>query len=99
MKVLRRRMADPEPNTDVALFPSPLGRLRNVSDTTGELRRILDDLGFDWVSSHTFRKTVATRLDDAGFSARVIVDHLGHERPVDDAGHLHGAQRRLRRRC
>jgi integrase len=37
--------------------------------------------GFDWVTSHTFRKTVATRLDDAGLSARPIADHLGHARP------------------
>jgi hypothetical protein len=27
-------------------------------------------------TSHTFRKTVATRLDDAGISARPIADHL-----------------------
>jgi len=34
-----------------------------------------------WVTSHTFRRTVATRLDDAGLSARQIADHLGHSRP------------------
>ena len=28
-----------------------------------------------------FRKTVATRLDEAGLSARQIADHLGHNRP------------------
>ena len=33
------------------------------------------------VSSHVFRKTVATRLDEAKLSARQIADHLGHNRP------------------
>lgn len=79
--MLRRRMANPEIETDVALFPSPLGKLRNVSNTTGMLRAILNELGFDWVSSHTFRKTVATRLDEAGLSARQVADHLGHKKP------------------
>jgi len=42
---------------------------------------VLDRAGFDWVTSHVFRKTVATRLDEAGLSARQIADHLGHNRP------------------
>jgi integrase len=36
---------------------------------------------YSWVTSHVFRKTVATRLDAAGLSARQIADHLGHEKP------------------
>jgi hypothetical protein len=42
---------------------------------------VFDRAGFDWVSSHTLRKTVATWLDDAGLTARQIADHLGHARP------------------
>lgn len=79
--LLRRRMADPAIRTDVTLFPSPIGRVRDSSNTAADLRRVLDAAGFDWVTSHTFRKTVATRLDDAGLSARQIADHLGHARP------------------
>ena len=30
------------------------------------------------MSSHSFRKTVATLIDDAGLSARIGADHLGH---------------------
>jgi integrase len=37
--------------------------------------------GYEWVTSHTFRKTVATVLDDAGLSARQIADQLSHSRP------------------
>lgn len=34
-----------------------------------------------WVTSHSFRKTTATLLDDAGQSARQIADQLGHAKP------------------
>jgi integrase len=63
------------------IFPSETGRLRDPHNTSSHLRRVFDRAGFDWVSSHVFRKTVATRLDEAGLSARQIADHLGHNRP------------------
>ena len=37
-----------------------------------------DELGVPNVSSHSFRKAVATLIDDAGRSARIGADHLGH---------------------
>jgi integrase len=39
------------------------------------------DPDLDWVTSHSCRKAVATRLDEAGLSAREIADHLGHAKP------------------
>jgi integrase len=81
MEMIASRIDNPSIMTDVAVFPSPLGRLRNRSNTTGDLRRALNRIGFPWVSSHTFRKTAITRLDDAGLSARQIADHVGHARP------------------
>lgn len=33
-----------------------------------------------WITSHTFRRTTATVLDEAGQSARQIADQLGHAR-------------------
>lgn len=81
VELLRRRMEDETIATEVVMFPSPLGRIRDASNTTGDLRRALDNAGFDWVTSHTFRKTVATRLDQAGLTARAIADHLGHAQP------------------
>ncbi|KAA0103802.1 transposase [Mycolicibacterium sp. P1-5] len=35
-------------------------------------------MGVPDISSHSFRKTVATLIDDAGLSARIGADHLGH---------------------
>ncbi len=72
----RQSSWDPE-----LVFQSPLGRLRDPNNTSGDLRRALDRAGFEWVTSHVFRKTVATRLDEARLSAREIADHLGHKRP------------------
>jgi integrase len=81
VKILRRRMRTAKLHTDVVIFPSPIGRVRDSSNTSADLRRALSDAGFGWASSHTFRKTVATRLDEAGLSARSIADHLGHAAP------------------
>jgi integrase len=70
------------PFTDEGLvFPTPLGALRDPSNTEREWRDRRDDLGFPGITSHSFRKTVATVLDGAGFSARDIADYLGHKNP------------------
>ncbi len=34
-----------------------------------------------WITSHSFRKTAATILDQAALSARLVADQLGHARP------------------
>jgi integrase len=34
-----------------------------------------------WITSHTFRKTAATILDEAALSARLVADQLDHGRP------------------
>ncbi|MGR7026147.1 site-specific integrase [Geodermatophilus sp. URMC 62] len=82
VELLRRRIAAiPSREGDPVVFPSPNGHLRDPSNTSGDLRQALDRAGLPWVTSHTFRKTVATRLDDAELSARQIADHLGHSRP------------------
>jgi integrase len=45
-------------------------------------QRLRCDKGpWSWVTSHTFRKTVATRLDEAGFTPRQVADQLGHANP------------------
>ena len=63
------------------MFSNLFGGLRDPKNTRREVRAALDRAGFDWVTSHSFRKTTATMLDEAGLSARVIADQLGHARP------------------
>ncbi|MTD58824.1 tyrosine-type recombinase/integrase [Amycolatopsis pithecellobii] len=62
------------------VFPSQLGKLRDRSNTNADLREALGALGFDWVTSHNFRKTAATLLNDQGLTVREIADQLGHKR-------------------
>jgi integrase len=63
------------------VFPAQLGGLRDPSNTNADLRDALDLAEFDWVTTHTFRKTVATWMDEAGLSARAAADQLGHAQP------------------
>ena len=80
--LLGRRLDAPVVRSEYRLaFPNYLGRPQNPSNVQRSLRSILDRHGFEWVTTHTFRKTVATRLDEAGMSARAIADHLGHAKP------------------
>lgn len=72
------------------LFPIPerrrgrqdrAGVWRDPSNTSRDLRLARDRAGYEWVTSHVFRKTVATLMDEAGMTAREIADQLGHARP------------------
>src|SRR5690606_4155824 len=69
------------------LFPIPEQRLggqrwsggvwRDPSNTSRDLRLARERAGYEWVTSHVFRKTVATVMAEAGFTAREIADQLG----------------------
>lgn len=63
------------------VFPDSLGGPRDPSNTARALREARGSDGFAWVTSHVFRKTAATILDEAGLSARTIADQLGHAKP------------------
>jgi integrase len=76
--MLRKRLAEYEPNQWDAVFTSPTGRLRDPSNTQGDLRAVFDRAGYPEITSHTFRRTVATLMDQAGLSARAAADQLGH---------------------
>ena len=39
-----------------------------------------EELGVPEVTTHSFRKTVATLIDSDGLSARIGADHLGHSK-------------------
>ena len=60
------------------VFPAPLGGWRDPSNTQADLREAFAAAGFEWVTTHAFRKTVATLMDHAGLSSRAAADQLGH---------------------
>lgn len=75
--MLRRRHAA-RPAGVLPLFPDSWGGWRDPNNTSRALREARGTEGFAWVSSHVFRKTCATILDDAGLTARTVADQLGH---------------------
>jgi integrase len=62
------------------LFPDSLGGWRDPSNTSRDLREARGSAEFSWVTSHVFRKTCATILDESELSARQIADQLGHSK-------------------
>jgi len=60
---------------------SVVGGLRDRDNAIGDLRNAFNAAGFEWVTSHTFRRTVATLMDQSGLSARAAADQLGHSHP------------------
>jgi integrase len=60
------------------IFPSTAATLRDPDNFNRQWRQVRDELGAAGVSSHSFRKTVPTLIDDEGLSARIGADHLGH---------------------
>lgn len=59
------------------VFPSSTGTLRDPSNYRKQWRTAAAAIGFDWVTPHTFRKTVATRLADAE-GLKAASEYLGH---------------------
>ncbi|MEV2238780.1 site-specific integrase [Micromonospora sp. NPDC049891] len=52
------------------------------SNSATAVRRVLDGAGFPWAVPHTFRRTVATLLHEAGVPVARIADQLGHSDPA-----------------
>jgi integrase len=79
---LHRRKGDPlRSSTAGVIFPSSTGTLRDPDNFGKQWREVREELGLPDVTSHSFRKTVATLIDDSGLSARIGADQLGHARP------------------
>src|SRR5690606_10756807 len=54
------------------------GGWRDPNNTMRDLRRARERAGFGWVTSHVFRKTVASVLHESGLVGREVADQLGH---------------------
>jgi integrase len=62
------------------VFPSSAGTWRDPDNFRAQWRKVRAELGVPDATSHSFRKSVATLIDDDGLSARIGADHLGHSR-------------------
>lgn len=77
VQVMRERRG--RAGEDGPVFPDKAGD-RDRNNVEWDFRMVRDGTGFDWVVPHTYRKTVATVLDQVGLSARTIADQLLHSR-------------------
>jgi integrase len=76
----RRRATAPEdPNSPV--FPTRNGTWQQVNNVERRWRQIRKDTGLDWVTPHTFRKTVATLISER-VDAQTASQQLGHSSPA-----------------
>lgn len=78
--VLVARCGRPYLGEQPMIFPSTAGTWRDPDNFRARWREVREDLGVPDATSHSFRKTVATLIDDEGLSARIGADHLGHTR-------------------
>ena len=71
--LLQRRQAEDVVKDELVrqVFPAPVASgIRDPSNTLKMMRQAFKHAGFDGVTSHYFRKTIATLMDEAGLSAR-----------------------------
>ncbi|WP_330185556.1 tyrosine-type recombinase/integrase [Nocardia sp. NBC_01503] len=79
----RKRTHPPTKTPEYDLvFPSENWTLRDPGNVQHQWQRVRDALGIpEDITAHSFRGAVATILDDAGLSARITADVLGHADP------------------
>jgi integrase len=80
VKILKQRRGRPYLGEQAMIFASTAGTWRDPDNFRARWRKVRDQLGVPDVTSHSFRKTMATLIDDEGLSARIGADHLGHAR-------------------
>lgn len=62
----------------VTYFATKAGQPRDRNNVSKALRRVFADAGVPWAGTHTFRRTVASWMDEAGCSLAEIANQLGH---------------------
>ena len=80
MAVLRRRRSAARENPIDAVFPTRNGTWQQVNNVERRWRQIRKDTGLEWVTPHTFRKTVATLISER-VNAETASQQLGHSSP------------------
>jgi integrase len=74
--MLMGRRADPRSSYPV--FPDAFGGWRDPNLVARWIRWSREEAGFEWLTSHVWRQTVITALDEAGLSTREVANQAGH---------------------
>jgi integrase len=78
---LRRRRDSAEGDLPVAVFPTRRGIWQQVNNIERRWRQIRQGTGLEWVTPHTFRKTVATLIAER-VDSETASQQLGHSSPA-----------------
>jgi integrase len=78
--MLKARRQMPYIGEQSVIFPSTAGTLRDPNNFGRDWRTVRESLGAPEATVHSFRKSMATLIDDEGLSARIGADQLGHAR-------------------
>lgn len=62
----------------VTYFHTKAGQPRDRNNVSKALRRVFASAGVQWAGTHTFRRTVASWMDEAGCALAEIANQLGH---------------------
>jgi integrase len=81
VETLRRTRGARAPNESDVVFPSAAGTLRSPANFRRQWREARRGTRFEWVTPHSFRKTVATLLDRERTTADAAAQ-LGHSSPA-----------------
>lgn len=79
--MLRRRRSLAVDSPREAVFPTRNGTWQQVNNVERRWRQIRHGTGLDWVTPHTFRKTVATLISER-VGAETASQQLGHSSPA-----------------
>ncbi|WP_091511550.1 hypothetical protein [Amycolatopsis sacchari] len=66
------------------LFQAWNGEWLDPSDVIHRIQEAFAEVGYRWVTSHVFGKTVGLVLDEADLPLSAIADQLGHTQKVAD---------------
>lgn len=67
---------------DGPLYASFTGAYLDPSNVINCIREAMTAVGYGWVTSHVFRKTVGTVLDEANLPSTAIADQLGNTQAI-----------------
>lgn len=80
---LRRKLAAAGP-----LFPSAAGTWLDANNVNKRLREVMKATGLEWVTSHVWRHTVATLLDEADLPVSDVAGQLGNTKAVAERHYI-----------
>jgi integrase len=83
MFIRRKLKAGPGP-----LFPAANGGWADTNNVNKRIRKSMDACGFDWVTSHVWRHTVGTLLDEADLPVSDVAGQLGNTKAVAERHYI-----------